>query len=45
MTITGMGFIGTTLVDFGTTAASDVVVVSITEITAVTPAGARGRLM
>ena len=38
VTITGTGFIDTTLVDFGTTPATNVVVVSATEITVISPA-------
>jgi IPT/TIG domain-containing protein len=40
VTIAGTGFTGATAVDFGTTAATDVVVVNGTTITAVSPAGA-----
>ena len=40
MTITGTGFTGATAVDFGTTAATDVIVVNATTITADSPAGA-----
>jgi hypothetical protein len=39
VTITGTGFTGATSVDFGLTAATNVVVVSATEITAKSPAG------
>ena len=39
VTITGTGFTGATAVDFGTTAATDVTVVSDTTITADSPAG------
>ena len=39
VTITGTGFAGVTAVDFGTTAATDVVVVNGTTITAISPAG------
>ena len=39
VTITGTGFSGTTVVDFGATAATNVVVVSGTQITATSPAG------
>jgi hypothetical protein len=39
VTITGTGFTGATAVDFGTTAATDVTVVSSTTITADSPAG------
>ncbi len=39
VTITGTGFTGATAVDFGTTAATDVVVVNDTTITADSPAG------
>ncbi len=39
VTITGIGFTGATAVDFGTTAATDVVVVNDTTITADSPAG------
>ena len=39
VTITGTGFIGETGVDFGTTAATDVTVVTDTTLTAVSPAG------
>ena len=39
MTITGTGFTGATAVDFGTTAATNVTVVSDTTITADSPAG------
>ena len=39
VTITGTGFTGATAVDFGTTAATDVTVVSDTSITADSPAG------
>jgi hypothetical protein len=42
VTITGTGFTGTPTVDFGTTAATDVVVESPTEITADSPAGTAG---
>jgi hypothetical protein len=42
VTITGTGFTGATVVDFGTAAATSVVVVSATEITAKTPAGTAG---
>jgi len=40
VTIAGTGFTGATAVNFGTTAATDVVVVNGTTITAVSPAGA-----
>ena len=39
MTITGTGFTGATLVDFGSTAVLHFKVVSNTKITAVSPAG------
>ncbi len=39
VTITGTGFTGATLVDFGTTAATNLDVVSATQITATSPAG------
>ena len=39
VTITGTGFGGSTVVDFGTTAATGVAVVNSTKITAVSPAG------
>ena len=39
MTITGTGFTGATAVDFGTTAATNLTVVSDTQITATSPAG------
>ena len=39
MTITGTGFTGATAVDFGTTAATNLTVVSDTTITADSPAG------
>ncbi len=39
VTITGTGFTGATLVDFGTTAARNVVINSATQITATSPAG------
>lgn len=42
VTITGTGFTGATGVTFGTIAASNVVVVNATTITATTPAGAAG---
>ncbi len=40
MTIAGAGFTGATLVNFGTTAAQDVVIVNDRTITAKSPAGA-----
>ncbi len=42
VTITGFDFLGTTVVDFGATAATGVTVVSATQITAVSPAEAAG---
>jgi hypothetical protein len=39
VTITGSGFSGATVVDFGTTAGTDLVIVSSTKITADSPAG------
>ena len=42
VTITGVGFSGATTVDFGLTAATNVVVVSPTQITATSPAEAAG---
>ena len=42
VTITGTGFTGATAVDFGTTAATNVTVVSDTSITADSPAGTAG---
>ncbi len=42
VTITGAGLLGTTEVQFGSTAASDVKVLSATSITAVSPAGTTG---
>ena len=43
MTITGTNFAAGATVTFGGTAATNVVVVSSTTITATTPAGVRGR--
>jgi large repetitive protein len=42
VTITGTGLTGATVVDFGSVAATNVVVVSDTQITATSPAGAAG---
>ena len=42
VTITGTGFSGATVVDFGTLPATNVVVVSATQITATSPAAAAG---
>ena len=42
VTITGTGFTGTTAVDFGSTAATNVTVVSGSQITATAPAGSTG---